>query len=152
MIDPNQLLALLLGLQEINIEPTYPSKFKQLARFIEFQSTPNKIQTQIDLILTETPSLKSAYQTMKTELEALASHELAELLPTETEIRAIVPQAESRGGQPGRDEGHDDEITNLCKIVCNHDNPPAASKSLFKRLIARLNINKTESKPKAKNK
>ncbi len=139
----NSLLALLLGLQKF--APNNHSTLKTIARSIEFKSTPEKIQAEIDTALAENLQFKQAYQTIKANLDALIADIPAHLLPSEAEIEAFSPQQATRGGKPGKHTSNNDEINNFLKIskaILNHPTPQEASKSLLKRLTEWLEHSK----------
>ena len=134
IMNTNSLLALLLGLQ--NVDANRVPNLKKIARLVEFNSTPEKIQAQIDLTLAKNAQLEQAYQTVKADLD-LAKDIPTDMLPSEVEIKPFLPQATARGGKPGQYVGNGDEIDNVLKIskvILNHETPQTISKSLLKRL------------------
>ena len=135
-MNTNILLALLLGLQEVELTPETKSSLKQLSRLIKFKSDWEDIQEQLDTILANNVALNQNYQVAKGALDALDSQTIWGLLPTKDEIKQTIFLGDGeRGYHPGEYDGKDNyEIGNDLIMIINQEEPAEVSKTLLQRL------------------
>ncbi|MBC6417964.1 MAG: hypothetical protein GDA44_03805 [Prochloron sp. SP5CPC1] len=139
------LLALMLALRDLETPLNELERLALAEAADQLSLDPDLWSEDIEpnLIATIEASggLNSLFQKRKSQLEAVSGNIPADLLPTATELEAVLPQEEAvmtRGFDPVLEEGEEDtdEINNMAISIMATRDPAATAKKLsgFERL------------------
>lgn len=144
-MNDNTLLAFLLALTQTQTDITDEKKaaFRKLSHKLYLEPDDEEgLQTQLQAILKEDPTLQQAYQTYKNQLANFLV--TAELWPTADELKqARSPNRTIRnfGPPPGVEEVQGNEIANIsvtAETVLLSDQPAETAKGLLRRFLDEL--------------